>query len=273
MKRHLRPGSPTRRTRIALGALVALVATFSPKLCVANPPRDSSPAHFSWSLDGLLGEQLTASEMTSIKGTVDWLLTSAEMDIVAAAFAPSGNRLSLTEEEKATADEEADPAMDIRTMLAMFEGAGSSAGETSERPQLALLDTFPASNSLTNRLMQFQGAAAFDTSVRFLCSDKIYADLYPGGTGWNDHAYDGCGPQQPGEPARVSDIRPLVFTRTDGPAEGDIATILPCGGSLVNNETMTIAYQGNSPNSMLGFARPGAVTLADAAPLHGGFHW
>ena len=266
----------THRTRLPVSASVALLLALSPSVCGASTRATPSPLPPSSPLSDLFGEQLTGSELTSIKGSVAWLLTTAEMDMVAALFAPLDTAPVPTGTSEVAADATApEPDIDIKAMLALFEPATPPGGSRPNKLiQLAMLDNFPVTGILTDRLMQFQGAAAFDTSLRYLCAEKIYGDLYPNGTGWNNQAYNSCGPQGPTDPARDSDIRPLVFTRSDGPAAGEIATIIPCGGSLVNSASMTIQSQGNGP-LISSFANPASMVLATASAtsIRGGHHW
>lgn len=116
--------------------------------------------------------------------------------------------------------------------------------------QVAALDGFSPTAELNNHLLQSQNATvALDASLRYLCSDKIYADIYPSGTGVNNHAYSGCGAGGGLDPDRPSPTLTNLPVPSSPPPNnpGGGYTIIPCGGSIANISSMTIGPSGAAP--------------------------
>jgi hypothetical protein len=291
MKLGMYRGAPFRgRSNLGLSIAIAVFLTFGSSLALANQQLAQSPALPAPSaspLSNLLGAALTSSDLTTVKGSVEWILSRREMDFLAEvglpaqqAQQPGGAATEETGGDKQSNLGDAgefDPT--FATALAMFEPADApdaahDAAHTATRIQLALLDSFPDRALLSNRLMQYQGTAAFDTSLRYLCSDKIYSDFYPGGTGWNNQAYDGCGPGGAITTNHDSTLPIGAPTRLDlptlGTPTGNLGSItLPCGGSIQNTSSMTIVSQGTMPSS-LGGTGSGSMAMAELHTAHGG---
>jgi hypothetical protein len=142
------------------------------------------------------------------------------------------------------------------------------------RLQLAALDGFSSTSELSNRLLQTQSAAggSFDASLHYLCSDKIYSDFYPTGTGWNNHTYArGCDPGgtlDPERPNRMLTNVPVPTLPPPGDPGGFV--IIPCGGSIANVSSMTIGPSVTGPT--LASAMPNIQSLSSFTSLLGRGH-
>jgi hypothetical protein len=112
------------------------------------------------------------------------------------------------------------------------------------QPSMLTLTAAPAGSAL---LRAQSATLSFDSSVRYLCSDKIYADLYPNGKGWNNHAYSECQPEGAINPDRsAAPLNTAVHTALP-PGDGGSPSILPCGGSVANISSITIGPSGSGP--------------------------
>jgi hypothetical protein len=148
-----------------------------------------------------------------------------------------------------------------------------AAGAPTARPQLAALDIYLQTPELTNRVLQHQSATgAFDSSLRYLCADKIYSDLYPNGTGWNNHAYAGCEPGggvNPNKPSGslVTNL-PVPIRPPVDPGPG--YALIPCGGSIANISSMTIGPA--TATQAIAFSMPTVASLSSFTSLLGRGH-
>jgi hypothetical protein len=129
------------------------------------------------------------------------------------------------------------------THLALASNSTKMAAVPTARSQLAALNDFSQTIELSNRLLGRQNATgAFDTSLRYLCADKIYSDLYPHGTGWNNHAYADCsqgGQLDPDRLAHALTNVPVPPVPPPGDTGGGFV-LIPCSGSISNVSSMTI---------------------------------
>lgn len=142
------------------------------------------------------------------------------------------------------------------------------------RPQLAALDIYSQTPGLANRVLQSQSATVgFDASLRYLCADKIYSDLYPNGTGWNNHAYSECEPGgglNPNKPVgTVVTNLPVPIRPPSGDGPGSI--IIPCGGSIANVSSMTIG-PSTAATQAIAISIPAVASLASFTSLLGRGH-
>lgn len=170
------------------------------------------------------GAALSVTELAEAAGNGGWIFTAAQTNALVAVF-------------KAVESSQAGDATNssVGRMLALNGPL---------QPAMLTLTAAPAGS----QLLQSQSATlSFDASVRYLCSDKIYADLYPNGKGWNNHAYSECQPEGAINPDRNAAPLTNQVRTAQPPGEGPGVNILPCGGSVANVSSMTIGPSGAGP--------------------------
>jgi hypothetical protein len=163
---------------------------------------------------------------------------------------------------------------ELATQSGKGEWVFSTAAAPTARSQLAALDIYSQTPELANRVLQNQSAAgAFDSSLRYLCSDKIYADLYPNGTGWNNHAYSGCRPGGGLDPDRASTkLTSISLHSAPPPGDGGEFVIIPCGGSIANVSSMTVGSPAMTQASAISISAPSVASLSSFTSLLSGGH-
>jgi hypothetical protein len=173
------------------------------------------------------GAVLTVTELAGAAGNGGWIFTVTQTNALVAVF-----KVADSSQASGAGDTAKTPA---GVMLALNGPV---------QPAMLTVTTAPAGS----QLLQSQSATlSFDASVRYLCSDKIYADLYPNGKGWNNHAYSECQPEGAINPDRSAAPLNTTTQTATTPGLGGSSSILPCGGSVANVSTMTIGPSGSGP--------------------------
>ena len=183
------------------------------------PPSAAAPS------DGdRFGAVLTVTELADAAGNGGWIFTAAQTNALVAVF-------------KAVESSQASDATNspVGRMLAL------------NGPVLPAMLTVTAAPAGSQLLQSQSATLSFDASLRYLCSDKIYADLYPNGKGWNNHAYSECQPEGAINPDRSAAPLNTTAHTASPPGGGGSVTILPCGGSVANVSSMTIGPSGPGP--------------------------
>jgi hypothetical protein len=280
---------PLRRHRgcvvaVSIVALLGLASSARAAIpsVVPQPPVASASA----STGDSFGAALSIAELAEASGNAGWLFTVAQTNLLTSLMkAVENTQTAMSAGERngsATGSRKDRSAPGPQLALAAKDPAtfgrilDMTAAPTA-RSQLAALDSYSQMTGLADRVLQSQSAAvAFDVSLRYLCSDKIYSDLYPNGTGWNNHAYSECRQGGALDPDRTPST---LASRSipSGPPPGDPGpgvTIIPCGGSIANVSSMTLTGSTTNASTLANTGRAVASLSSFAAPFQfgGGHH-
>lgn len=280
--KHLPPFCRRRRSVIAVSivALLGLVPSARAAIPIVPPPVASVSAPMTDSF----GAGLSITELAQASGNVGWFFTVAQTNLLSSlmkAVEYPQTAASAGERSGSAAGRRKDRGAPGPQLALAANGAAplsqilDVAAAPTARSQLAALDSYSQMMGLTDRVLQSQSAAvAFDTSLRYLCADKIYSDLYPNGTGWNNHAYSECGHGaiDSDRPALLSAIPVHPGLPPGDPGGGTV--LIPCGGSIANVSSMTLTGSMTNASTMVNTGRAVASLSSFAAPFQfgGGRH-
>lgn len=240
--RNLAPAFPQAAKRMTCGlGAVLLVSILSISEAAAEPQPDLLANE---GLSHFFGAELSVAELAAQGGAGAWFPISAAAIRLAEGLAAS--------------PDDASTASAAVARLAMADSAMVDAAAlrlpTAPVPplQTAALNAPLQLAAVGDELLQRQ-IAAVDSAMRYLCPDKIYADLYPSGAGWNEHAYAQCGSRGALDPdhieRRFASLDVPSLPPSSGPGDGPI--IIPCGSSITNISSIAIsgpmlAQRGNA---------------------------
>lgn len=139
-----------------------------------------------------------------------------------------------------------------------------------QQAQLFLAQSSPV---LDDKLLQLQISAPIDSTLRYLCPDKLYADLYPKGAGWNNHTYADCGARGQLEPEHLERRLVSVAVPSEPPPVGSGGTspIIPCGDTLANISIVVVGSQAMRPAPS--DFRPIATLVSATSHIGAGHGW
>jgi hypothetical protein len=232
---HYRIGCRFAVSLVALLVSVPCVKAAIPALSPPQPVVTAPPAnHF--------GVALTITELSDTAGSAGWLFTVADTNTLVSLLEAVETLKEHGASSVAARDTKQAPT---GNMLALNGPISRAMLEVTTAPgtQLAAFDSYSQATEVTNRVLQTQNAAvAFDTSLRYLCADKLYSDLYPNGKGWNNHTYSECRPGGALDIDRpASTLTALVVGAGQPPGDPGTGFVnIPCGGSIANISSMTI---------------------------------
>jgi hypothetical protein len=277
---------PSLRRRRVIAVSIAALLGLVPSARAAIPSVVPLPpvASASTPATDSFGAALSIADLAQASGNTGWFFTVAQANLltslmkavenpqaVASADDWSGSAAGKRKDRGAPGPQIALVANGAATMSQILDTAAAPTA----RSQFAALDSYSQMMGLTDRVLQSQSATvAFDTSLRYLCSDKIYSDLYPKGTGWNNHAYSECTPGGALDPDRYASTLASRSVPSGLPPgdPGGGSVLIPCGGSIANVSSVTLIGSTTNASTMANTAVASASSFATSFQFGGGRH-